>query len=287
MQVSVTLRAMLAKYEPSGIMGALTPLTLIVLLPIAAGGAWLYQVLISWIPFIYINFFIMLGYAVLLAVSNVFVLRLAKCRNQGIAAAIGAVVGLFGLGASHFFAYTAHVFDGIGVVWGQGGPPVGFSDYISEKVAQGWSVGRLSSGIAISGFFVWAIWVIEGIAIVLVSLGGGVAAAETPFCEKCGCRANKKAGEFSVTSVSPATVERVREAGSVREMLADSGGGASSDKLTYKVTRCPSCDGLTTLEIEYESVETKDGNETKNSETLHEGLLLSEAEAKVYLSRAK
>lgn len=278
---------MLAKYEPSGIMGTLTPLTLIVLLPIAAGGAWLYQVLISWIPFIYINFFIMLGYAVLLAVSNVFVLRLAKCRSQGIAAAIGAVVGLVGLGASHFFAYAAHVFDGIGVVWGQGSPPVGFGDYISEKVAQGWTVGRLSSGIAISGFFVWAIWVIEGIAIVLVSLGGGVAAAETPFCEKCGCRANKKAGAFSVASVSPATVERVREAESVREMLADSGGGSSGDKLTYKVTRCPSCDGLTTLEIEYESVEVKDGNEAKNSETLHEGLLLSEGEAKVYLARAK
>ena len=281
------LIAMLQKYEPSGVMGIFSPVALVVLLPIAVAGAWLYQLLIDWIPFIYLNFIVAVGFGLVLAFPTMVALRLTKCRSRLAGMLIGLMVGAVGLAASHYFAYTAAAFGQVGVVAGQGGPAVSFSEYISQKTDAGWTIGRHGAGIGLTGFFVWLIWVIEGIGLLVLGIGGGLMAADSPFCEKCGCRANKKAGEFTVACVSPGTVERIRAADSVREMLADSGGGASTDTLKYTVTRCPMCDGLTTLEIEFETMVVKDKEKEKKTEVLHEGLLLSAGEAKVYIGRAK
>ena len=223
----------------------------------------------------------MIGLGVILAVSTSFALRMTKCRNKAVGALIGTLVGLVAVAASHYFAYTAAAFGHIGMVGGQGGVPLTFSEYITKRVDTGWSVGRFHSGIPISGFFVWAVWVIEGIAILVISLGGGIAGADAPFCEKCGCHANKKAGQFTVSGVAAAAVDRIKEADSVRLMLVESGGGVSTSKLKYTVTRCPSCDGLTTLEIKHEWLDTEGKESKEKSDTLHEGLLLSSGEAKV------
>ncbi len=54
---------MLDRYRPSGRTGPAVFVLWLPLLLVLCGLAWIYQLLIDWIPFIYLNFLLTLGFA--------------------------------------------------------------------------------------------------------------------------------------------------------------------------------------------------------------------------------
>jgi hypothetical protein len=266
---------MLPKYQPSGAFGMLTPFAAIALIVVSVGVAWLYQFLVDLIPFIYLNGIILIGYAILLSAAGAFTFKAAKLRNKQLGALGGGLAAVFGVLASHYFAYS---------IMTDGSVP--FGQYITDRTDAGWTIGKSGSGIPIKGIFVWVVWVIEGLILLFGGVAGGMIAAGSPFCEKCGRYADRVEGTIKVESPAPAMVEMVRKATTVREVMsAQGGGGGQHDRLEYEVRGCPTCDGLNTLSVKFLTrVITKKTEEDK-SEDLHSDVLLTDAEAKALKGR--
>jgi len=79
-------------YKPSGRFDALTiPAGLGLGLVGALGIGWLYQMAVDFIPFIYINLFLTIGFGIAIGGLVGFGARIGKCRNLLIASALAAV----------------------------------------------------------------------------------------------------------------------------------------------------------------------------------------------------
>ena len=138
----------------------------------------IYGYAIAFIPFIYLNFFITLGFGVLTGVAIGAGGKLGKARNPGIYAWVGLVIGLFAEYAG-WVAWVYASFDQTSLIIHPGELLVGLQE-IAETGA--WSI----FGWTPTGFAIYCIWTIEGLMIVCASaLIAFVYVESTPFCEHC------------------------------------------------------------------------------------------------------
>jgi len=232
---------MLPVYKPSGHYSPVTFLFVPAAAVIAAGAAWLYVLLLAWIPFIVLNFMLTLGFAFVLAVITRFALRTGKCRNTKVGALLGLLIGLAGLIAAHYWAYAAAVSVAPG--------PVAFLDYVQWRASTGWQIGgRAGSsssggGIPVTGVFFYAIWMIEAAILLIGGWLGGVDGATVPFCEDCGLWADRKSAEFSVPGLSDQSLQRLAGATEIDTLLtpALSEVSPSPSEVVYTINSCPGC----------------------------------------------
>jgi len=158
----------------------------------------IYGYLLRYIPFIYINFFIVLGYAYAVSFVISKVAKFGKIRNM-------FLVGLAGF----FFGLLADYIGWVSWIAAMIGDPtylIGFFfpfdvfAIIGEIAKEGaWSL----SGITPTGGFLYFIWFVEACMVV----GGTtylsvIALSETPFCEDSDIWADKKTmlGAFAPVS---------------------------------------------------------------------------------------
>jgi hypothetical protein len=185
-------------YEPSGKYSALSllyfALASFLILPILG---LIYAYCIWYIPFIYINFFITLGFGFGTGfIITFFAIKLGKIRNQLIASALGILGGLIAL----YFHWSVWVDLVINAGENYGSDRLGFTvsniqflqvfklatnpavlfNLIGEINKSGtWGLGS----IPVSGIFLALIWIAEAVIVIGVSFRMTRIASKIPFCE--------------------------------------------------------------------------------------------------------
>lgn len=177
-------------YSHSGKFGPHGPL-----LAVIAGGILafplgiIYSYLIKWIPFIYLNLFITIGYGFIFGFVTLFLLKLGKVRNRPVALLTGLVVGLLAWWGS--WNGCAKALIGAQAPWLL--TPHQLSRLISILYEEGsWGIG-FSSSTPVTGIFLAICWIAEGAAIVgIATMVPHKAIAHTPFCELHDCWLDKE-----------------------------------------------------------------------------------------------
>jgi hypothetical protein len=156
-----------------------------------------YAYLLWYIPIIYINFFVTIGYGFLIGITlNFLVIKKGKVRNPILAAVIG-VLGAFIALYFHWASWLDLVINA--------GETIGDSNIgISISNVKLFQVYELSmqpnivlefmqvvnengtwgiKGATVSGWFLWIIWIIEALGIIVIASFSTYGQATKPFCE--------------------------------------------------------------------------------------------------------
>jgi hypothetical protein len=160
------------KFNPPGLI---LPVVAAVVIGLPLGMAYAYVV--RWIPFIYLNLLITLGYGFAFGWITSRLLRASHVRNTALAAVCGLVVGIVALYAEwngHLHALLT------------GAPWILRPDQIARGMAILYREGSWSfHGSTVTGFVLGAVWLIEaGIIVGLTTALPWSFVRDTPFCEQ-------------------------------------------------------------------------------------------------------
>lgn len=159
-------------YVPSGKFDAqrtiLATLVLLLLIPLLS---FIYNMVSTFIPIIYFNVLIAIGYGFLLGYGLRFVANFGKVRNTYLLLGIGLLVALLAI-FTYWKAFVAYVFADFTVslsnyVSALLGTflPISFWSAINEINLYGtWGIG-LSAENTVNGAFLWVIWIVEMVII--------------------------------------------------------------------------------------------------------------------------
>ncbi len=253
---------MLATYAPSQkfTLGFLPVLP--ALAAVTAGLAAVYQGIVHYCPIIKINAILCALFGMGVGWLTISVLRLAKCRNTGLAIGMAAVMALVSLGVGHYVEYAINT-QGV-----QGS--VSFGDYIEARVQAGWSIGSRSANSRspdISGWGVYAVWGVEAVIVLGCAVYAAVEGVKKPFCEACE-RWVAKPVQFGLGDFEPAVVERLRSAENSADLVGELAGikvvplaeaiaASGGDALRVEVFPCPACDQTNYLTVSLKTVRDK------------------------------
>jgi hypothetical protein len=139
-----------------------------------------YGYLIKWIPFVYLNIFIVLGYGAALGAASDYLLKKCHVRNVVVAYGLTTLVGA----AAIYFQWNGHLnalFDE--APWFC--PPDEIWSAMQFLYEHGsWSIGRHSSG-NVTGLMLAGVWAVEAAGIMTTVIYFGTDSARTiPYCEK-------------------------------------------------------------------------------------------------------
>lgn len=142
-----------------------------------------YSYLIKWIPFIYLNFLITLGYGFIFGFMTSLLMRFGKVRNNAVALVCSASVALLAWygtwnGCVHSLVNGAPLLVTPGEM-------LAFMKVLIEHGS--WGIG-FSSHEPVTGVLLGIVWVAEAAVIVGFSTIAGLAfVSQTPFCETHDC----------------------------------------------------------------------------------------------------
>lgn len=229
-------------YRPSG---RFTPVGLGVTLATAMGGialsALIYGYAIAWIPFVYINILLILGYAVACAGLATAGLNFGKVRNVPIAVALSLFLGFFGVYAAWvvwiFAESSQEVF-----IWAPGE----LKNVITGLAEIGvWSF----KGTTPTGWGLYTFWLLEAVSIIGATVYGGYnAVADNPFCEKCECwmESPRVVGTFD-NPTDPRSLQTELEAGRtdvIRQLKPN-----TADDPAYTIAEVEVCDTCSNFQL--------------------------------------
>jgi hypothetical protein len=248
--------------------------------------AYAYSYLIAYIPFIYLNFLITIGYAVLLGTCTGFLLRFGKVRNNWVCAAVALVVAA----ASLYLAWAVW----LSVMLWKADLSVSVMDlaqqpgFVWELVQEinktgAWTIGSLHAGqgIAVSGVVLWLVWVAEALIVLVGSVIGATAAMSSdPFCESCQswCRHTKEL--MLLETGNPDELKRRVEAkdfDSLKSLEPKKPG--QEDWFKIDICECPKCGHTNTLSLINERwVVDNKGKQSKKGTPVVDKLLVSKSD---------
>ncbi|RNC87953.1 MAG: hypothetical protein ED556_01835 [Winogradskyella sp.] len=189
---------MLKFYEPSGNFSPVSflyfLLTSIIVLPLLA---LIYTYLIWYIPFVYVNLFITIGFGFAVGFAiNFMVIKLGKVRNKTLATIFGVLSGLIALYFS--WAVWVDLVFNVGEVYGTSRIGIATSNIKFFQVVQlalhpkelfliimeinesgTWGFGSTT----VSGIFLAIIWIIEALIVLVLSVLAPIGQSTIPFCE--------------------------------------------------------------------------------------------------------
>lgn len=271
---------MLKTYQPSGKYTSSTFLLVPAATAAAAMLGLVYQLILHFVPFIYLDFFAACGLGIAIAWILAKIFQLGKCRNVAVAATIGAIAGIAALAA-------AHALDMYLNLQGHWAP---FFAYLDAKANIGYIVGKHGSGMPIKGVFAYVVWVIEAAIVVGLAAAGGAAGGGQPYCERCDRHVGEKpttesgGAAFALQSVDAATAQRVagaKELADVIDIPLERPLGPL--QLIYSLSCCGTCReiGFLTVQLK-ELAQESSGKKSKDKVTdLHKHLQLSADEMQV------
>lgn len=271
---------MLERYAPSGQFSPATLLYGLVFALVIAGGAWLYQALVDWIPLIYVSFLATLGFAAVAFVATGAAMTRGNCRNAAVAVLLGLAIGAAGTAGSHWFAYqrfVGKVADNLkgAKTQAQVREAIPFGRYLGLRAESGWRVGK-GKGAPLRGFFVWAIWGIEALVIVGGAAWGAKGAAANPFCENCLAWAEEEP-VLTRRDQDDLALERLAQAARPDELFRLAPAEKPAEfRLDYLLHRCRQCDQSSWLTVKrVRSVTDGQGKTSDETKALWELVLLS------------
>jgi hypothetical protein len=260
-------------YQPSGKIGCLgLPLLLLVGIPCILVLGFVYGYAIYYIPFIYFNFFIVLGYGGVTGFVVGKLARLGKVRNGKIIFFSGLLAGLL----AEYTGWIAWLTAMAGDLWMLGGFlfPSEVLSLIRVLNQEGaWSI----LGVTPTGWFLYLIWIVEAIMVigtaVLLCAGTGLG---DPYCEKCKRWVDQEEMITLLEQVAdPNMLKAKLEKGDYASILSLK--KASGDRFTkIKLRQCTSCQQLNTLSVfDVTSYLNNKGEPRSNEWSLVDQLLIS------------
>jgi len=231
-----------------------------------------YGYLIKWIPFVYLNFFIVLGYGAALGAASDFLLKKCHVRNVVVAFVLTALVGV----AALYFQWNGHVnalFDEAswlcppGDLWGA-------MQFLYEHGS--WSIGRHSTG-NVTGVILAGVWVCEAAGIVATILYFGTDSARTvPYCEKSRVWLDESKKYDTLAFFSDAAQQAALAAGDIAPVIEArprEEGAMQFARLVLK--HSPRCEEFFTLKVENVTLTTnKKGEVEEKTRELTKDLIL-------------
>ncbi|HEY2745293.1 MAG TPA: hypothetical protein VGL86_11740, partial [Polyangia bacterium] len=186
-----------ASYRASGRVGPLTIALFAAATVGGAGVAWIYQMGMTWIPYIYINLVLCGLFGAGLGAAGAFAVRRGHCRNRVVALVLAVPLALTAVGASYYWAYESTIAKvaehNPGASVADIRAEVTFARWVEARKAAGWTMSSHSSSSSslrastpdISGAGVFVIWAIEALAILGIAALVVDAEAKKPYCERC------------------------------------------------------------------------------------------------------
>jgi hypothetical protein len=194
------------KYRHSGKFGAHGPL--LYLLVAGAVGfplGLIYAYATTWLPFVYMNFLITVGYGALVGVIGIGIMKRCRVRNTAVTA-IGALAsGLVVL----YFVWSAHVH-----VTYKGAPILSGPDSILEAMRNLYAQGSWSlKGTVVTGIPLAIIWAVEALIILgMTTLVAATNIADTPYCEENQCWLDEEKTIDTVSAFTdPEQLDRLKQ----------------------------------------------------------------------------
>jgi hypothetical protein len=281
----------LPRYSPSGFF---RPTTFALFIAAIGGGvlvAWLYQLLMRWIPFIYLNAIICAGFGAALGVGGTWAVKSGHCRNRIIALLFALPLFALPLAASYWWDYR-HVLSEVAeknpsVPMEEIQREVTFQRYIDAKVETGWSVSSHGgSGSQFNGKGVYFIWGIEalilfGIVVFMVNLAVG-----EPYCERCNQWANEK--KMLLPGLSAADADPLLAQGDLDAVigLQPPAEPDLSMAITMTAAICPGCRDTGFLTVEEKRVlSRKKGKAEEKTKVLISNAVLRADQRAKFLAR--
>ncbi len=167
-------------YKHSGGIGLLGPVLMVLFGVIGVTIlSVIYGYATHWIPFIYITFFIVIGYAVGIGGALALAAYLGKVRNTYVLFSGGLILGVFAVYAAWIFWIFAASRQAVFTL------NPNHIYLIMNDIAKegGWSIFKYTP----TGIVLYAIWAVEAIIIIGVAIiFPCVIMADMPFCENCG-----------------------------------------------------------------------------------------------------
>lgn len=230
-------------YQPSGRFSPVFLVWWVASMLVVTAAAFVYQLGLEWIPFIYINFVLTWCMAILIGTATGYVIKWGHLRSVGLSLLCFGVLVVVGLGAKFTFQYLTRCETLRQELASKGSIDFGFQGadqlndeelkdlkeeilasytfamHIQERVDQGWQVGRAGGGAPISGPFVYGVWLVE-LGVILYFAGSIVwTAARQPYSEKMGQWADEETVDMTLPVTNAKMVEQIRAATSVQELL--------------------------------------------------------------------
>lgn len=278
-----------ASYRASG---RFTPLTLALFVAatiVGAAVAWLYQSLMTWIPYLYVNLLLCAAFGAGLGVAGATAVRRGHCRNRVLALALAIPLALVAVGASYYWAYRSTI---TSIADDNPGAPVDairaeltFERWIDARKRVGWtlhsshsSAQRSSPDIAGAGVLV--IWLIEALALVGLTAFIVDTEAAKPYCERCGRWCTAK--PLVLGGLGRADVEQAVQLGDLMPLVdiavRSDGDPARSLVLTGNV--CDGCSDTAFLTVEEKTTtQRKKQTSTKSVRLIKDAILTSQQRA--------
>ena len=223
---------MFQTYRPSGRFGALAIPLVIVGLVVAVALAFVYQLLLDLIPFIYISFLVTMGLGFAIGIGGAMIVSAGKVRNVMLAGMIGALMMLTALSAKYYFQYQNILATVVEDEMKQLEIPPGQQAEFQKAVAQeltfvkhlqlradiGWQIGR-GGGMPIQGIFVYLIWLIEAGIIGFYGVKLASSRAREPYSEKLDAWASEAEQVMTLPVTNAEMVSKIRAATSLEDLL--------------------------------------------------------------------
>lgn len=302
---------MIETYKPSGGFSMLTVILALIGAAVFAGLAFVYQVLLYWVPLIYLNFLLTAGVGFSGGLIGMMCMKTGRCRNVSIALGMGLVIGVSGLAAKHWFQYRqykAEISDGFADFADQQGKPAlsaegleklrgsferefTFSKYVSHRVKTGWSIGRRGQGPPIKGAFVYVVWTIEAGIVLFFCCLFPFNQVNTPYNELLQQWADEEEIVLMTSIHDPAFVQNLQNAISVDELLQlpTPSTEGSNRVLKYQINSIAGQDMDSAYLSITDGVVTvgKDGDAKTDESKLYKYVVLSADKRKQFVAAAK
>lgn len=173
--------AIFQKYRHSRKFGAHGPLlNLLVAVAVGFPVGLIYAYITTWLPFVYLNALITVGYGALVGVVGAEIMKRCRVRNNAVAVVGALASGLVVL----YFIWSAHVhvtYKGAPILSG----PAAILEAMRDLYARGsWTL----KGTVVTGIPLAIVWAVESVIIVgMTTLVAATNIADTPYCEENQC----------------------------------------------------------------------------------------------------
>jgi hypothetical protein len=254
---------------------------------VALGAGYAYA--LAYIPLVYLNALLPVGFGAVLGLVTADVLTSRKLRNTPLGlVSIALVTAVAWYASWAVWAYAVLARAGVsGVELGRLALDPGLLRRVVGRINEvgAWSL----KGSTPTGGLLWAIWSLEALVILGASLWAGAAVfRKDPFCEACETWC---IGIENVAKLGPANtatlVERL-ESGDLAYLESLGLGEAHPEGWTeLDLHRCPGCDDLHALTVRRAVRSVEKGREKLSKKEIVKKLLLTKAEAEAICALPK
>ncbi len=287
---------MFQTYQPSGRVSPAFIPWLLVALAVIIAVAFVYQLGLAWIPFIYVSLLLTMALGTAVGMASSRVVKWGKVRNVPASILCLIVLATVGLAAKFGFQYwTArnHIQANLSSlsldqartaleIEEQIGPEeweeykrtilsnYTFVDHLQDRIDTGWVLGRRGNGAPVAGWFVPLIWLIEAGAVLFIAAPVTLAAVKQPFNEKLGLWADDIETVMQLPITSQEMIDQINAAQSVQELLEIPlpKSDQSNQFAEYNISSVPNAENEDAyLSVELQSYSTNSKGETQVKKT--------------------